>query len=73
MKDQIIDHIGRQVRKVRKAKGITQITLADELKVAQSKISRIERGVFSPTIKDLEAIAEALEVSVVDLMRQKAA
>lgn len=54
------------LRRIRKGKGISQITLAQESKVSQQLISRLERGIDLSTSK-LPKLARALGVLVSDL------
>lgn len=54
----------RNVRDIRIAKEQTQECLAYEAEMSVSHLSKIERGITSPTIKTLARIANALEVPV---------
>jgi len=49
-----------QLMELRERRGITQIDLASTTGIAQSEISRIERGSANPTEKTLLRIADAL-------------
>lgn len=53
----------------RKEQGMTQAQLGEKLGVTDKAISRWERGVGLPDISLLEPLAEALEISLVELMR----
>ena len=53
---------GHQLRKLRKAKGLTQEQLANEADLEISQISRIERGVISTSISQVFQIAFALKI-----------
>lgn len=53
----------------RKALGLTQAALAEKLHVTDKAVSRWERGVGLPDVGSMEALAEALEVSIVELMQ----
>ena len=57
-----------QIRQARRQAGLTQAQLAGRLGVAQSGISRIERGERPVTVEMLQAIAEALEVEPAQLL-----
>jgi DNA-binding XRE family transcriptional regulator len=52
--------IARQVTDLREKRRLTQVELAKKAGLPQSQISRIERGVVSPTSATLARVAEAL-------------
>lgn len=54
--------------KIRKNKGITQAELADMLNVSQQHISAYERGVRTPGVDVAARIADALDVTVDELV-----
>ena len=55
----------------RKAKGLTQKHLADRLSVTDKAVSKWERGLGFPDIKLLEPFSQALDVSILELMRSQ--
>ncbi len=55
-------------RKLRKQKGLTQQALAARIGADVSKISRVERGMYNFRVASLPILAEALEVSVAELL-----
>ncbi len=55
----------------RKEKNMTQADLAAELQVTDKAVSRWERGIGFPDINTLEPLADALDVSVLELMRSE--
>ena len=55
---------GKNLKKLRKAKGLTQADLANDLGIEISQISRIERGVIGTTVWNLYRIANVLEVEL---------
>lgn len=55
----------------RKAKGLTQKQLADRLSVTDKAVSKWERGLGFPDIKLLEPLSQALDVSILELMRSQ--
>lgn len=65
--------VGRNVRKARERKGLTQEQLADISGFSQQYISSLEQGLRNPTIITLYELAAALEVSHVDLVRATSA
>ncbi len=66
-----IKQIGKNIRKYRLAKGLTQLDLAANCGFEESSIGRLENGNTNPTIKTLLKIAKALEVKLIDLVRVK--
>ncbi len=55
----------------RKEKGWTQLMLAEKLHVTDKAVSKWERGAGFPDIKTLVPLAEALDVSLSELMNGK--
>ena len=64
------EHI--RLAEVRKAKGISQERLARLSGVSRLTIARIETGITSPTIITLKKIADALCVTVGELIGERA-
>ena len=60
--------LGEAVRSRRKEAGLSQEKLAEKADLSTVFISRIERGVESPTVDNLVKIAKALGVRVQDLV-----
>lgn len=54
--------VGRNVRRLRLARKLTQEDLAGEAGLAMRHLGRIERGISSPTAAILGRLAEAMEV-----------
>lgn len=61
--------LGQFIAQRRKELGMTQLALAEKLNMTDKAVSRWERGVGLPDIGSLEALAVALEVDLVELMR----
>ena len=59
--------LAETVKKLRKARGLTQIDLAEKTGINRSIIGRIESEAFKPSTDQLEALAEALDFEVTDL------
>lgn len=61
---------GKNIRKRRKAAGLTQVQLCEKVKppIPQSLLSEVESGKTSPTLRTLERIARALKCKVRDLL-----
>ncbi len=53
--------VGKNVQRLRKAKGWSQEELAFECGLHRTYISGVERGIRNPTVTVLEKIARALE------------
>lgn len=64
----IQQRVGRNIRKFREEKELSQEQLAFETGMHRTYISGIERGIRNPTIVILERLAEKLEVSPADLL-----
>ena len=60
--------LGESVRAKRKEAGLSQERLAEKADLSTVFISRIERGVESPSLDNLVRIAKALGVRVRDLV-----
>lgn len=55
--------LGKQVAKIRKEKGLTQVQLAKLLKKSKQDVHRLEAGTVTPTSYFVHKIAKALKVS----------
>jgi len=60
--------VGRNVRRIRTAQGLTQEQLAERSGFSQFYISSLETGRRNPTIVSLFELAQALGVSHMDLV-----
>ncbi|MGG4143875.1 helix-turn-helix transcriptional regulator [Paenibacillus algorifonticola] len=63
-----IERIGENVRFYRQKKGLSQEQLALQSEINTSYIGQIERGEKNPTIKTLEKIAAALNITLIDII-----
>ena len=63
--------IGKNIKKLREALGITQKELADKLGISQSAVGNWESGLRNPRANDLQDIAKALNTSVVQIIEGK--
>ena len=61
--------VGRNVKRIRQEKGLTQEQLAELSGFSQQYISGLERGRRNPTVVSLYELAAALGVSHVELVR----
>jgi len=58
---------GNNLRKLRQAKKLSMEELSYEVDVDLSQIYRIEKGMVNPTLSTLNAIANALDITLKDL------
>jgi len=66
-----IDDIGKKLKKIRNEKKVTLKQLSEKTNLSISFISQVERGVSSLTITSLKKIADALDVSLNDVVAYK--
>lgn len=64
-------HIGVRIRQIRNRHGLSMRALANGAGLSTNAISKIERGVSSPTVSSLQSIASALNVSMVDFFQEQ--
>ena len=60
--------LGYQIKKLRKAKGFSQLNLSVKLGITREHLSKIERGVTYPSVKILFDITEILNAEFKDLV-----
>lgn len=65
------EDLGRRIEQAREAAGLSQTELAQIVDLSQSAISRIESGSRGVDSLELAGIADALRVSVVDLLEAR--
>ena len=63
----ILTLLGRELRRRRLERKLTQVNLSVEAGLSPNVVGRIERGVYNPTIVVLHAIATRLEIRITDL------
>lgn len=64
--------VGRNVRRIRLAKGLTQEQFADVSGFTQQYISGLESGQRNPTVVSLFELAQALGVDPAELLKRSA-
>jgi transcriptional regulator with XRE-family HTH domain len=69
--ENIYKQIGNNIKEIRKALGLTQEKVAEQVGIEPPFFGQIERGVGIPSIKSLVKIADALDVDVSDLFPAK--
>ena len=62
------ERLGRELKKARLARGLTQSDVAERLGTDPETISRFERGATLPSLSRLLALAEALDEPVAKLL-----
>ena len=63
----ITTRFGKRVKLLRNKRGLSQEAFADLCKLDRTYISGIERGLRNVGLKNIEAIAESLDVSLSEL------
>ena len=64
-----VEKVGRNIKKFREAKGLTQIELAVDSNIASSTIGMIETAKNDITISKINAIAKALGIEAYKLLK----
>lgn len=62
--------IGRNLRRLRTARGLSQEALADALGLHRTYVSGIERGERNLTLRSVERLADLLEVETLTLLAE---
>ncbi|HTA83621.1 MAG TPA: helix-turn-helix transcriptional regulator [Bacteroidia bacterium] len=62
-----IKAFGKNLRKIRLQKGMSQEYLADEVGIPTNQVGRIERGEVNTSISTANALANSLGIKVVEL------
>lgn len=65
----ILIRFGERVRELRKAKGFSQEAFADECGLDRTYVGGIERGERNLALRNIEAIAVALGISISELTK----
>lgn len=58
--------LGDRIKQIRKQKGVSQVEVAEAAGIDPKSLSRIESGVFNPSVETLQGLAAALEVEMQD-------
>jgi len=67
LKEEKFAKIGARIKKLREEKGWTQAVLGSRLKVGQSYITGLERGVYKPGNPMLVALSDIFKVPMTDI------
>lgn len=68
-KGDILTRFGQRIRDLRKAKGYSQEGFAAECQLDRTYIGGIERGERNLSLRNVELLANTLEVSISELFR----
>ncbi len=68
MEESLKRRLGRNLRALRIARGLTQEKLAEELNVTPRYLAGIERGERNLTLDSIESLAVQLEVAALSLL-----
>lgn len=60
----LLHQLGGRIKEIRKARGITQETMAERIEMSPQYLSRIEGGYQSPSLAMLAKLAGTLEVEL---------
>jgi transcriptional regulator with XRE-family HTH domain len=67
-RDSIKNNLARNVKEFRLSANMSQADLADQAKIRQPLISKLEHGKGNPTLDSIVKVARALGVTVIDLL-----
>jgi len=67
---QLAQIVGALIANRRKAKGLTQAQLAEQMEIEKETVSRIETGTISPTLARLAQLAKLLDCEIGDLVQE---
>lgn len=67
----ILGRVGVRLKQLRHARKLTQEQLAEAAGLSYKFVGEVERGSGNPTLVTLEALASALQVTVVDLLGEE--
>jgi transcriptional regulator with XRE-family HTH domain len=63
--------VARNIRRIRRERGLSQEELADLVNINRNYVGMIERQENSPTIAMLERIAKALKIDPIQLLQDR--
>jgi transcriptional regulator with XRE-family HTH domain len=70
---ELLKRLGRNVANRRKQLGITQDSCAEQLGLEPASVSRIERGLTSPSLRTLQKLSSLLQISIGELLEEPSA
>jgi transcriptional regulator with XRE-family HTH domain len=69
----ILNLFGTNLRRIRKEKGFSQRELSSRCNIDNADISRMENGDINITLKTLQQLADAMDISVLELLIRRTA
>lgn len=66
--DRVVKLLGKRIAELRLERGISQAKLATKIRSTPQWISQLERGTRSPTVHTLVKLANALDVTLAELL-----
>lgn len=66
----VAKRIGKKLRDLRTAKGVSQYKVSDETGIVQATISHIECGVYVPHLRVLIVLADYFEVPLAEIFSE---
>lgn len=67
-KEIILAKFGAHIRTIRQSQGKTQLEISASMKRDQQSLQRVERGKVNPSLTYLLELAQALEISLEELL-----
>ena len=67
-KQAFLKKLGERIVAIREAKGLTQTQLAEKCDKDKQSVNRLEKGNVNPSVYYLQQVAEALEVSLYEIL-----
>ena len=68
--DEILKAFGQALRAVRMKQGLSQLHIANVSDIDRAYVSELERGLKNPSLVVLFRLAEALEASPIELIKE---
>jgi transcriptional regulator with XRE-family HTH domain len=63
------EKLGRNLKRIRTEKGISQVDIARSLGVSRGFVSNLENGKTNPTLATITKLAQAVEVTTDELLK----
>jgi transcriptional regulator with XRE-family HTH domain len=66
--DRVVAQLGKRIAQLRRERALSQAGLAGKIRSTPQWVSQLERGTASPTVHTLCKIANALDVTLAELL-----